>query len=251
MCLADIIGYSYLDITIDMRIEFSYHQEAELVVVGDREEVGQAVQALGIAGSRPVLVIVGGASGVTEEQQAVIFQAIEIVAEVIETTGAAVVDGGTDSGVMAAIGQARNKGQYDFPLVGVAVESLVNWPGQPDDRPAGQDRFPLEAHHSHFILVPGQNWGDESKSLADVGTEIAGRHPSGTILLNGGNIAKQDIAHSLEVDRPVLVLSGTGRYADELAADPPDSELIQIVPASDYKVVTSKVLGFLSGERSS
>ncbi|MGD2048465.1 MAG: hypothetical protein PVH03_03180 [Chloroflexota bacterium] len=230
-----------------MKIEFSNDQEAELVIVGKGEEVGQAVQALGLAGSRPVLVLVGGASGVTDEQQAIISQAIEVVAKVIETTGAAVVDGGTDSGVMAAIGQARYKGQYDFPLVGVAVKNLVNWPGQPADRPAGEDRFPLEAHHSHFVLVPGQNWGDESKSLADVGTAIAATHPSLTILLNGGNIAKQDIAHSLEAGRPVLVLSGTGRYADELATDPPESELIQIVPASDYEVVTSRVYGTLLG----
>lgn len=234
-----------------MKIEFSNHQEAELVIAGNHEEVGQAVQALGLAGSQPVLVLVGGASGVTEEQQAIISQAIEQVAEVIEITGAAVVDGGTDSGVMAAIGQARYKGQYDFPLVGVAVKNLVNWPGQPADRPAGEDRFPLEAHHSHFVLVPGQNWGDESRSLANVGTAIAGTNPSVTILLNGGNIAKQDIAHSLEVGRPVLVLSGTGRYADELAADPPVSDLIQIVPASDYEAITSKVRGLLSGDGSS
>jgi hypothetical protein len=129
----------------------------------------------------------------------------------------------------------------------VAVKNLVNWPGQPADRPASEDRFPLEAHHSHFVLVPGQNWGDESKSLADVGTAIAATHPSLTILLNGGNIAKQDIAHSLEAGRPVLVLSGTGRYADELATDPPESELIHIVPASDYEVVTSRVYGTLLG----
>lgn len=233
-----------------MKIEFSDRKEAELVIAGRREEVGQAVNALGLAGSHPVLVLVGGASGVTDEQQAVISQVIEHVAGVIGKIEAAIVDGGTDSGVMAAIGQARNKGRYDFPLVGVAVESLVNWPGEPTGRPAGHDRFPLEAHHSHFILVPGQNWGDESKSLANVGTAIAGEYPSVTILLNGGNIAKQDIAHSLEANRPVLVLSGTGRYADELAADPPDSDLIQIVPALDFEVVISKVKAFLSGDRS-
>jgi hypothetical protein len=233
-----------------MKIVFSNHHTAELVIAGRHEEIGQAVDALGLAGSWPVLVLVGGASGVTDEQEAIISRAIEYVTDVVETTRAAVVDGGTDSGVMAAMGQARNKGQYDFPLVGVAVESLVNWPGQPTGRPDGAERFPLEAHHTHFILVPGQDWGDESKSLADAGTAIAGKHPSVTILLNGGNIAKQDIAHSLEVSRPVLVLSGTGRYADELAADPPDSDLIQIVPASDYEVVTAKVNGFLSGDKS-
>ncbi len=233
-----------------MKIEFKNRNEAELVITIGQEEVGQAVNVLGLAGSKPVLVLVGGASGVTDDQQAIISGVIENVAEVVEMTEAAIVDGGTDSGIMAAIGQARNKGRYAFPLIGVAVESLVFWPGEPTDRSTGQDSFPLEAHHSHFILVPGQNWGDESKSLADVGTAIAGENPSVTILLNGGHIAKQDVAHSLEANRPVIVLSGTGRYADELAADPPDSDLIQIVPASDYEVVASTVKAFLSGDRS-
>ncbi len=162
-------------------------------------------------------------------------------------TEAAIVDGGTDSGVMAAIGQARNKGRHKFPLVGVAVESLVNWPGEPTDRSAGQDVFHwkrITPTLSSFLA----DWGDESKSLADVGTAIAGDNPSVTILLNGGHIAKQDVAHSLVANRPVIVLSGTGRYADELAADPPDSDLIQIVPASDYEVVASTVKAFLSGD---
>lgn len=233
-----------------MRIEFANRKEAELIIADRQEEVGQAVNELGLAGSHPVLVLVGGASGVTDKQQAIISQVIEHVAGVVEKIEAAIVDGGTDSGVMAAVGQARNKGRYDFPLVGVAVKNLVNWPGEPNERPAGHDRYPLEAYHSHFILVPGQNWGDEAKPLANVGTVIAGKNPSVTILLNGGNIAKQDIAHSLEANRPVFVLSGTGRYADELAADPPDSDLIQIVPASDFEGVKSKVRAFLSANRS-
>lgn len=229
-----------------MKIEFSNRNNAELVIASRHEDVDQAVKDLGLHSLSPVLVLVGGAGGVTEHQLAIISQVIGHIAEVTEIAEMAIVDGGTDSGIMTAIGQARDKGRYNFPLVGVAVENLVNWPGEPSDRPASQDRYPLESHHSHFILVPGQNWGDESESLANVGTVIAGKHHSVTILVNGGNIAKKDISHSLAANRPVLVLSGTGRYADELAADPPDSDLIQIVPAQEHEVVKSKIRSLLA-----
>lgn len=229
-----------------MKIKFSEQSEAELVKADRIDEVNQAVKSLGLAHSRPVLVLVGGAGGVSDEQKAIINHAITIVAEVVDRNQVAVVDGGTDSGVMAAIGQARKSGRYRFPLVGVAVENLVEWPGEPADRPPGKDRFPLEAHHSHFVLVPGENWGDESKSLAEVGTAIAGKYHSATILLNGGEIAKEDVAHSLEAGRPVIVLQGTGRYADELADHPPGTHMIKIVPASNDEKVASTLQAILS-----
>jgi hypothetical protein len=97
----------------------------------------------------------------------------------------------------------------------VAAEKKVILPG--DDAGPG-DRAPLERNHSHFVLVPGSFWGDESPWLSRVATEIAGSAPSATVLINGGEIAFQDVAHSLEAHRPVLVIAGTGRTADRIAA---------------------------------
>jgi hypothetical protein len=51
-----------------------------------------------------------------------------------------------------------------------------------------------------------------------VATEIAGGAPSATILINGGDIAFDDVANSLAAGRPVLVVQGTGRTADRIAA---------------------------------
>ena len=39
-----------------------------------------------------------------------------------------------------------------------------------------------------------------------------------TLVVNGGEIAYADIEHSLEAGRPVIVLAGTGRTADAIAA---------------------------------
>jgi SLOG in TRPM, prokaryote len=68
------------------------------------------------------------------------------------------------------------------------------------------------------ILVPGQAWGDESPWLSRVATAMADGQPSLTLVINGGQITYDDIDNSLRAGRPVIVLEGTGRTADAIAA---------------------------------
>jgi len=51
-----------------------------------------------------------------------------------------------------------------------------------------------------------------------VAAEIAQGRPSITLLVNGGEIAWDDITKSVEAHRPVVVIKGSGRTADKLAA---------------------------------
>jgi len=165
---------------------------------------------------RSALVIVGGAGGLSPEdgqQLAHLFNAV--IAPYAQHHGLVVVDGGTDYGVMQLMGQSRVRHQATFPLVGVVVHSKVKWPHQP----AAADCADLEYNHSHFVLVPGDRWGDESRWLAQVATQVAGPQPSLTLLINGGLISLQeDVPHSLHHRRPVVVLAGSGRAADQVAA---------------------------------
>ncbi len=202
---------------------------------------------LDLAQSAPVLVLIGGAGGVTEQQMQAIRKAIQVVAQVADRAKAIVVDGGTDSGVMAAMGQTRKQEGFDFPLVGVAVEKLVTWPGGPNSALLDQERVPLEPNHTHFVLVPGEDWGDESALISEAASHLAGENLSATVLLNGGTISRQDMAHSLEANRPVVVVQGTGRLADELAANPPESQLVQIVAANDEEQLAQTLSQLLIG----
>ena len=202
-----------MDVTL---LEFGGGHSAQVVRPRQFADLAAAIAGLGLCEPRPVLVVVGGASGLDEsgkERLSVLFR--QALVPVAVTGQAVVVDGGTDAGVMQLIGRARATGTSGFPLVGVAAENTVMLPGDGADP---GDRAPLEGNHSHFVLVPGSSWGDESPWIARVATEIAGNAPSATVLINGGEIAFHDVAHSIEVGRPVLVVAGTGRTADKIAA---------------------------------
>ena len=49
-----------------------------------------------------------------------------------------------------------------------------------------------------------------------IATNIAGDKKSITILVNGGKISRTDVEYSLLENRPVFIMRGTGRLADEI-----------------------------------
>jgi SLOG in TRPM, prokaryote len=186
---------------------------AQAVVVDDRAGLQDAIATLGLQGSRPVLVIVGGAGNLEPDDYARLENLFEeSLAPLAEELGMVVVDGGTDVGVMQLMGRARAKLRATFPLVGVAPLEKARVPQNPNPKAK-----PLEPNHTHFILVPGSEWGDESPWIAGVATALSGKSPSVTILLNGGNASIVDVRASIADRRPVVVIAGTGRLADELA----------------------------------
>lgn len=192
---------------------FAGGERAAAVRLEAPEEVGDALSALGLAMPRPVLVLTGGASRATHDELASIEKHVPSLAAAAASVGAAIVDGGTDVGVMRAVGEARARLASAPPLVGVAPAARVALPGEPPR----EGTYPLEPHHTHFVLVPGSDFGAESPWIARIASEIARTQPSLTVLLGGGAASWTDAAESVGAGRRVLALAGTGRAADELA----------------------------------
>jgi hypothetical protein len=152
-------------------------------------------------------------------------------------------------GVMAEIGQIRGEKNYRFPLVGIAPTELVTWPGGPRNTKFlwwGKKRWQLAPHYSHFMLVPGSQFGDESPWILDAATSLSRGRMSVTILINGGEVSRKDIELSLENGRPVIALSRTGRLADELAGQPNRDKLITVISAEDEKRIDEVIRSALS-----
>ena len=182
---------------------------ARAVNITDDKEIQEALTELEIPQSKPVIVLVGGASGIGWLDKFPMSKAIRIIARLAEETGAVLVDGGTQAGIMTEIGKQRKQNNFSFPLVGVVFDKLL-MQQEPDSI--------LDPNHAHFILIPGNDWGAESAWIAKIATVIAGNKKSITVLINGGNISRSDVEYSLMENRPVFVMRGTGRLADEITA---------------------------------
>ncbi len=170
------------------------------------DELHQTWQLLGFDHEQPAIVIVGGASGMTDEDILKVQKFFEDhLIPFVGRKQAAIIDGGTDSGVMASIGRARQVTGQDFPLIGVAARDIENIEAR------------LEPHHSHFILCPGDHWGDESEWIAASARALSGSLASVAIMINGGQIAWEDARFNIQHDNPVLVAEGSGRTADVIA----------------------------------
>ncbi|HEU0296898.1 MAG TPA: hypothetical protein VFR47_29440 [Anaerolineales bacterium] len=175
--------------------------------ISDTSEIEQALDKLKIPHPSSVIVLVGGASGIGWLDMFPMRKAVNIVAQLAEETQSVVVDGGTQAGIMTEIGKQRKRNRYSFPLIGVVFDKLIT-----KEKPASI----LDPNHTHFFLIPGDDWGDESSWISKIATRISDNYKSITVLINGGNISRQDVEYSLLEKRPTFVIRGTGRLADEI-----------------------------------
>ena len=189
------------------------------VNINDYHEIQEALTNLAIPHPKTVIVLVGGAGGIGFMDKFPMRKAIGIVAKLAEETQSVVVDGGTQAGIMTEIGRQRKRNKFSFPLIGVVFDSLLM---------KEEPQSILDANHTHFFLIPGDDWGDESGWISKIATAIASDikgtpavgaanlQKSITILVNGGNISRTDVEYSLLENRPTFVMRGTGRMADEI-----------------------------------
>jgi hypothetical protein len=189
------------------------------VNINDYHEIQEALTGLTIHHPKPVIVLVGGAGGIKWLEKFPMRKAVGIVARLAEETQSVVIDGGTQAGIMTEVGKQRKRNKFTFPLIGVVFDSLLM-----QEEPASI----LDANHTHFFLIPGDDWGDESGWISKIATAIASDAKSTvaagvaslqksiTILINGGNISRTDVEYSLLENRPTFVMRGTGRMADEI-----------------------------------
>lgn len=224
--------------------------------VDSERDLPLVLRGLGLSDPRPMLVSVGGAGGMSAQHLAEMYRLVlDHLMPVVLAGGAGVVDGGTRTGVMRVMGQARRDSGADIPLIGVAAEGTVVLPGMAPQA----DRAELDPDHTHALIVPGSRWGDEAPWIsATAGALTAeGSLGSATLVVNGGELTYRDVQHSLMSRRPVIVVAGTGRTADAIAAASSGtaqddravavaaSELVHIVRLGDGPAIASLLAGFL------
>lgn len=189
------------------QISFKGDNTVKAAYISDNSDINKAIQELQIPHPETVIVLIGGAGGIGWRDKFPMRKAIGIVARLAEATHSVVVDGGTQAGIMTEIGKQRKRNKFSFPLIGVVFDSLLL---------KEEPKSILDPNHTHFFLIPGEDWGDESEWISKIATAIAEDGKSITILVNGGKISRTDVEYSVMANRPTFVMRGTGRLADEI-----------------------------------
>jgi hypothetical protein len=176
------------------------------VRVETHAQLPAALDGLGIGREHPVLVLVGGAGGMSDPDLALAGTLMDdVIGPALRDRAGVIVDGGTDAGVMRLAGETRERLGNAFDLVGVVPEGQL------------ADGFAPEPRHSALLVVPGTSWGDESPWLLPVARQIAGAAPVAMLLINGGTVARKETLAAWQQGVATIVVSGSGRAADELA----------------------------------
>ncbi len=183
------------------------------ILVAQTTPGAEIAARLGLRPARPVAVVMGGAGKLSDADRARLEKQVhEGLAPALARCGAAVLDGGTDSGLMGMLNAALAAIGYAGPYIGVAPVGKL---AQPDDpRP---DTYPIGHQHSHIVQVEGQEFGEERGPLFALAAALSAGQRTLGVLGNGGSGAEQELLENVRQNREVLLLRGSGRLADELA----------------------------------
>jgi hypothetical protein len=198
-------------------IEFAADQKAtalRVAVAALKDDPAEAIlAALAIPRPRAVMVLNGGTAKLAEPLQAHLAQALQDgLARVVADEHITVITGGTDAGIFQLFGQGLARWGRTAPCIGVAVADLVTWPGHT------QGEAPLEPHHSHFVLVDGKKWGDETQIMYALISTLTQACPSIAVFASGGEICIREMQMNVAQDRQMILLAGSGRATDDVLA---------------------------------
>ena len=192
---------------------------AVLVRPSPQDAAADIVRALGLPPYQAVLAVLGTADDLAASLQAKLAQLLDRgVARAAREAGALLLASGAPTGLAALLGAGVASRGHQSALLGVVPAALVAYPGGP----AGG--APLEPNHSHVVLAEGSTWGSEMgrffqllRALVAPGGRASGV-PALGLLVGGGPAARGAVVQAVRQQLPLLVITGTGGLADELAA---------------------------------
>ncbi len=207
-----------------LTIQFDATHRAQAIYVQPDAPPAGVLTALNLPPYRHVVTVHGGAGNMAIELVGAVQDfLLRGLIPLAEQEHILVADGGTDVGVMHALGAARAQAHATFPLVGVTPHRFARFPGSPTDG----DREALNSAHTHFVLVEGDDFGVESALLVGL---LRGSGRTGfALVINGGGIVFDEVKRHAAQGNPIVTVRGSGRVADELA-DPSSERRRQLPP---------------------
>jgi len=191
-------------------LTFPNGNNATAIRASPDDDPAGVIEALELPAPSSLLMLSGGADQMSNARFSQLTAAFTAVGAALAQAGVTVIDGGTDSGVMALMGKALAQGGRTSPYIGVVSAHAEVEPGGP------RAEETLEPHHSHFVLVESDEWGGETQLMYGLAAHFSAHAPSLALLANGGSITLKEAEWNVRQRRAIIFLSGSGRLADEV-----------------------------------
>ena len=161
-----------------------------------------------------------------------------VISELSGRPGPVIISGGTDAGVFALLGDVVADLGFTGPVIGVVPAGKID----------GPDGAALEPHHTDIVMVPGDEWGDETSTMLALCRKLDRRGPVLALIAGGGEQTMIEVEGHLADHRSVVVLRGSGRAADQLSARPAGVGLT-VAGVEDHRAVRDAVSRLLGRDR--
>ncbi|HVG21693.1 MAG TPA: hypothetical protein VNI02_21845 [Blastocatellia bacterium] len=194
-------------------VAFENGNVAFLIKVRSDIDPGQVLHVLGLPQPRALLIINGGTGDLTPEVQERVGQLFRGLAQLIASERIDVITGGTRAGIFEIFGEALGKcGGPTAPCIGVLPANRA-------------DLRRLEPHHSHFVLVEGMNWGEETEFMYRLADARATGRPSLALFAGGGEVALKEMQHNVAQGREMIFIGGSQGSTDRVLQARADSHI--------------------------
>jgi hypothetical protein len=196
----------------------------QIVVAAAPGSVDHLLDQLRLPARTTTLVINGGTSDDPDFPVAAVLQSLRVViTEVARHEGPVIISGGTQAGLFSLLGDVVEELRFAGPVIGVVPAAKINRP----------DGTPLERRHTAVLLVDGETWGDETPTMLELCRALDRRGSVLALIAGGGRQTLVEIDGHRADRRPVIILAGTKRIADDLAQQSPRAADLIFVAVSD------------------
>lgn len=200
-------------------VKFPNRNLAHLIRVPTSVDIQGIITALELSAPRALLVLNGGTASLDAHVKKQLSLMFAELARVVIEEKVTVITGGTNAGVFALFGNALQKwGGPVAACVGVAIAARAKWTR-------------LEPHHSHFVLVEGDGWGEETPVMYGLVAALAGSCPSLAVFASGGRIVIEEMLQNVAQNREMILIAGSKGSTDVVVAARSDA------PVSNGRIV--------------
>ena len=219
-------------------VEFPSGHRAQLLRVKRETEPKEILTALQLPTPRALVLLNGGTAKLSVDLEARLRSLLhEGLARIAAEEQITLLTGGTDAGIFSLLGEGIAKWQPAVSCIGVVPSGPIRWPGQTSGDAS------LEPHHSHFVVVEGENWGDETATMYALAAAFT--CPSLAVFAGGGSITLREMQANVEQRRGMILIAGSGRNTDVVlaarAGSSVDDSLVQSIARDG--LITSFALG--------